>query len=92
MKATGKHILLILFTAYLIVPAKGKNLDPVHVYEMVEVTFSGRLAYDNPYMEVDLWVDLKGPGDLQYRIPAFWDGDQTWRARLAATAPGQWKW
>ena len=63
-----------------------------HVYEMVEVSFTAAKSYDNPYLDVDLWVDLKGPDQLNYRIPAFWDGGQTWRARLAATAPGDWHW
>ena len=63
-----------------------------HVYETVEVAFTGSGDYDNPYLDVDLWVDLKGPNGLAYRIPAFWDGGQTWRVRLAATAPGDWQW
>ncbi|MCK5172983.1 MAG: DUF4038 domain-containing protein [Planctomycetes bacterium] len=66
--------------------------EVTHVYEMVEVSFSASETYDNPYLDVDLWVDLKGPDKLQYRIPAFWDGGQTWRARLAATAVGDWHW
>jgi hypothetical protein len=65
---------------------------PVHVYEMVELSFTAQNSYENPYMNVDLWVELNGPDQLHYRIPAFWDGGNIWRARLAATEPGEWHW
>ena len=83
--------LLKLLTVYLLLYA-GTVLEAAsetaHVYETVEISFSASHAYDNAYMDVDLWVDLEGPGNRQYRIPAFWDGGQTWRARLAATVVG----
>ncbi len=66
--------------------------ETTHVYEIVEVSFIAKKQYENPYMEVDLWVNLEGPDNLEYRIPAFWDGGQTFRARLAATAAGDWSW
>ena len=68
-----------------------KNPD-VHLYEMVEASFTASVTYGNPYLDVDLWVDLEGPDNLKYRIPAFWDGGQTWRVRMVATAPGNWSW
>jgi len=63
-----------------------------HVYEVAEETFTSQKTHDNPYLDVDLWVDLHGPDGLYYRIPAFWDGGQTFRVRLVATKPGLWKW
>ncbi len=90
---TLRILLLIAFSAYgFATTSRAGGPDPVHVYEIVEVSFTGALSYENPYMEVDLWVDLEGPGERKYRIPAFWDGGQIWRARLAATAPGLWSW
>ena len=62
-----------------------------HVYEIVEETFVATRAYDNPYLDIDLWVKLTGPGGT-YRIPAFWDGGNTFRVRLVATSPGTWRW
>jgi hypothetical protein len=29
---------------------------------------------------------------VSYRVPAFWDGGNTFRARLVATQPGEWSW
>ncbi|MEX0324296.1 MAG: DUF4038 domain-containing protein [Puniceicoccaceae bacterium] len=69
-----------------------KSTSQTHVYEVVEQSLTAQITYDNPYLDVDLWVDLDGPDDLHYRIPAFWDGGQTFRVRLVATKPGKWHW
>lgn len=47
--------------------------------------------YDNPYTEVDVWVQLKGPG-FDKRCYGFWDGNKTWRVRIMATGAGKWTW
>jgi hypothetical protein len=38
-----------------------------------------------------MWVDLTGP-NFHKRVYAFWDGERTYRVRVAATAPGTWRW
>ncbi len=84
-----KHcrITTALITAILM----GELLAATHVYEVVEESFTAHTTYDNPYLDVDLWINLSGPGG-NYKIPAFWDGGNTFRVRLVATAPGTWKW
>jgi hypothetical protein len=62
-----------------------------HVWERVEITLTARDTYANPYTEVVVWVDLEGPGFAR-RVYGFWDGDQTYRVRLTATGPGEWRW
>jgi len=64
------------------------------VMEVVEVSFNSQQAYNNPYMDADVWVELKKSGSTseQYRIPVFWDGGNVFRARLVATSPGNWTW
>lgn len=42
-------------------PPESSDEVTVRVFEMVEVAFTGSGNYENPYMEVDLWVDLNGP-------------------------------
>ncbi len=68
----------------------GRCSAEAHVYEVVEEIFHAKKDYANAYLEVGLWVDLTGPGG-KYRIPAFWDGGNIFRARLAATLPGKWR-
>jgi len=62
--------------------------------EVVEVVFNSQEQYDNAYMDVDVWVELKNTGSANevYRIPVFWDGGTVFRARLVATSPGNWTW
>ncbi|MDT0686619.1 DUF5060 domain-containing protein [Autumnicola psychrophila] len=65
--------------------------EDIHVWEMQELTFEAENTYDNYYTDVKVWVDLKGPG-FSKRIYGFWDGDNIFRVRLVATAPGEWEW
>lgn len=62
--------------------------------EVVEVEFNSQEQYDNAYMDVDVWIELKKSGSASeaYRIPVFWDGGNVFRARLVATSPGDWTW
>ncbi len=64
---------------------------PVHVWEMKEISFQGQNKYANPYKDVTAWVELKGPG-FSRRIYGFWDGENIFRVRIVATAPGTWSW
>jgi hypothetical protein len=64
---------------------------PVQVWEKQELTFHAAKTAANPYTDVTMWVDLDGPGFHQ-RVYGFWDGGNTFRVRLVATAPGAWRW
>ncbi|MEJ2704817.1 MAG: DUF4038 domain-containing protein [Sedimentisphaerales bacterium] len=61
------------------------------VWEKVQITLHASQSYKNPYMDVDVWADLEGPG-FSRRCYGFWDGDNTYRIRVLATAPGTWMW
>jgi len=73
-------------------PDQTGKKDIFKVMQVNEVAFHSQKSYKNPYMDVDLWVDLNGPDGLSYRIPAFWDGGQVFRVRLVATKQGVWNW
>ena len=62
-----------------------------HTWEKVELTFHAQNRYQNPYTNVVVWVDLKGPG-FDKRCYGFWDGDDVFRVRVLATKPGIWSW
>ncbi len=64
---------------------------PVHPYERVELVFTATGRYANPYTDVEMWVDLKGP-HFSKRCYGFWDGGQTFRVRITSAAPGEWTW
>ncbi len=83
--------LCIVFTC----AGRGFAVEPVpptvHVWEKIELTFTAERTYDNPYFDVDVWVDLEGPG-FRKRCYGFWDGGNVFRVRILATSPGQWRW
>lgn len=97
MNISTKKLLVSLISVAFLCAANScqtrkANTVEYHVFETVEIEFTADNNYNNPYMDVDLWIELEGPNELQYRIPAFWDGGQIWKVRLAATAPGNWEW
>ena len=67
------------------------SAQTVHLWEKQEITLTSSRAFANPYTDVVVWVDLTGPG-FQKRVYGFWDGGPTFRVRMVATAPGEWKW
>ena len=81
------RILSPLILAALTAPAP----SAVHVWEKQELTFHAARSFANPYTDVTAWVDLSGPG-FRKRVYGFWDGEQTFRVRVLATAPGAWTW
>ena len=67
------------------------GVNPVHLWEKQEITLTAANSYNNAYTDVIVWVDLSGPG-FNKRVYGFWDGGQTFRVRIVATAPGTWSW
>ncbi len=63
----------------------------VHVWETQEIILQAAHDYANPYADVECWAQLDGPGFAR-RVYGFWDGGRTFRIRLVATAPGEWRW
>ena len=63
----------------------------VHVWEKYEIVLKAENTYENPYAEVEVWADLKGP-NFSRRVYGFWDGGDTYRIRIAPTAAGIWSW
>jgi hypothetical protein len=58
---------------------------------MQEIILESARDYANPYVEVDCWIELEGPGFAR-RVHGFWDVDRIWRVRFVATDPGEWRW
>ncbi len=64
---------------------------PFHIWEMREITFTAEKRYENPYTDVDFWVQLKGPG-FDGKVWGFWDGENVFKVRVVAMTPGEWRW
>jgi len=63
----------------------------LHPWEKVEIVLTAARDYPNPYVDVEVWVELSGPGFTK-RCYGFWDGGRIYRVRVVATGPGQWTW
>ncbi len=63
----------------------------VHVWETQEITLAAARDYANPYVDVECWIDLQGPG-FKKRVYGFWDGGRVFKIRFVATQPGDWSW
>jgi hypothetical protein len=54
-----------------------------------EWSYTSGKAYAEPFDQVELDVVFTAEDQRQWRVPAFWAGDQTWRVRFAPPSPGR---
>jgi len=90
-RASGPLWMLAVMAALLFAASGGVSAGTHHVWEKVEITLQASASYQNPYTDVEVWADLEGPG-FKRRCYGFWDGDNTFRIRVLATAAGTWTW
>jgi hypothetical protein len=57
-----------------------------------ELTFKSDRQRANPFWDVDLTVELTAPSGRSLALDGFWDGGQTWRARVRPDEIGEWRW
>lgn len=84
-------IWIVIASLILALAGNAAAAKPIQVWENQELTFHSARQFDNPYTDVVVWVDLAGPG-FHKRVYGFWDGGNTFRVRLLATALGAWTW
>ncbi len=58
----------------------------------VEITFTAQQPRPDPFNEVTLDVIVTNPAGAALRVPAFWAGDNTWKARFASPIVGTHRW
>jgi hypothetical protein len=82
-----KALLPLLLAASTVTSVAGD----IHVWDKVDLTFHAANHYANPYTNVTVWVDLRGP-EFEKRCYGFWDGGDVFRVRVLASHPGHWSW
>ena len=78
----GLFLLLILFLFSLTAYGQGNQK-----WKVFETTFVSTKDYSNPFMDVQVDVLFEKDGK-NWKIPAFWDGDNTWKVRFAPPETG----
>ena len=58
---------------------------------MTEWAFRSGKTYDDPGNEVELDVLVVGPDEREWRVPAFWAGEQSWQVRFAPPVVGTYR-
>ncbi|MBN2369510.1 MAG: DUF4038 domain-containing protein [Vicinamibacteria bacterium] len=58
---------------------------------MQEIVFRSAKTDINPYTDVIMWIELRGP-DFSRRVHGFWDGGDVFKVRFVATKTGEWTW
>lgn len=63
----------------------------IHTWQMCEIKLNSKNKYNNPYLEVDIWIELIGPS-FNKKVYGFWNGGNEFCIRFVANKPGIWKW
>jgi hypothetical protein len=66
--------------------------DSGTVNRLSEWAFTSAKAYADPFNEVRLDLLVTAPDGKELRVPAFWGGGQTWRARYSSPQAGVHRW
>ncbi len=61
-------------------------LVPLHA--VLEIALHSTQPYASPYNDVDVTVTVTGPGGMSFKVPAFWDGENTWKFRFSGSMAG----
>ena len=67
--------------------------DPTTIFRRTvsEWTLPSRHPYGNSFTDVRVDATFVGPSEQRFTIPAFYDGEQTWRVRFSPNEAGRWR-
>ena len=84
-----KSFLICLVATGLTLAADGsERVLKTEANVMVELSFTARRTYADPFNEVTLDVVFLDPKGHELRVPAFWAGTNLWKARYASPVTG----
>jgi hypothetical protein len=56
---------------------------------VAQSSFTSQKTYKDPFNEVELDVLFTSPEKQEFRVPAFWAGEQVWTVRFSPPTPGR---
>jgi hypothetical protein len=59
--------------------------------QVAEWSFHSQKQYENAFADIAVDVVFSGPGGLSKRLPAFYNGENTWIVRFNPPAAGEWQ-
>jgi len=67
-----------------------KHPQPFTRRQVAEWSFHSRKQYENPFVDISVDVLFTEPGGKTKRIPAFYNGENTWVVRFNPETAGAW--
>jgi hypothetical protein len=71
------------------------ELDQIEVlqYDLIEMRLMVEAEYANPFDTREVHLDgiFIGPGEVEMKVPGFWDGEESWRVRFTPSQAGEWR-
>lgn len=86
-----KRLAFLLIAVSLLLNARtaiAEDMVP-RQWRVFELAFTANQEHASP-MELNLTANFAGPGGVQFEVPGFWDGGNTWRVRFAPPVSGEW--
>lgn len=92
MHLTRTLVAVVLFTPLAALDAvdsqhKSNGSLQAEQWALFETSFTSTRKYENPFLELEVDVIFQ-QADKRWRVPAFWAGGNTWTARFAPPAQG----
>lgn len=91
----NKYFLIILTVLTLLISVGCKQEAPVvaEQWAETEIVFTSGKQVQNPYTEIEFWVEFTGPSGEKLIRPGFWDGGNLFKVRFANPLDkGEWQW
>jgi len=79
-------LVCVLFLAVCVAQPATRLETPQNV--MAEITFTAQKDIADPFNDVTLDVIFQDPAGQRFRVPAFWAGGKTWKARYSSSHIG----
>jgi hypothetical protein len=64
----------------------------IHQYGVFEICLQSERSYTHPDIDCQVTVHCTGSSGQVISVRAFWDGGDTWRARMSPGEIGLWSW
>ena len=90
-----KSIFLLIILNFLFIQCEIDRSGPgeVEQWKEIEFSFTSDSQYDNPYTDVEFWMEFTGPDGSTIVRPGYWEKDNVWKVRFACpTDNGEWGW
>ncbi len=84
MRASKAALLILGLGILARASAQGATVEQ---WDVFETSYESAKAYSNAFTEVEVDVVFR-QGEKQWKVPAFWAGDNKWTVRFAPPAQG----